>query len=278
MLRYAKRIVLSLVLVILGSAFVVGIQNKVINVEAVLHPIMFVSPDHLGFGMSFPQEIRTGEFIVVGKNYDETIHYYITHERKPLPDGYQGDGEDTTGPSWGYDYAFRVRAGSEGDFTSDSDVASAVIGCDVCFHLISTTLPKSSNLDPVFDIETNLMGTVRLLNQVVKSGVGKVIFLSSGGTVYGPPQEIPIVETHPTNPICSYGITKLAIEKYLELFYQLHGVDYTVLRLSNPFGERQRIESSQGAVAVFLGKALRGEKIEIWGGENIFLVPNSNRI
>ena len=117
----------------------------------------------------------------------------------------------------------------------------------------------------VFDIETNLLGTVRLLNQVVKAKVGKVVFLSSGGTVYGPPQEVPIVETHQTNPICSYGITKLAIEKYLDLFFQLHGIDYTVLRLSNPFGERQRIQSSQGAVAVFLGKALRKEKIEIWG-------------
>lgn len=157
----------------------------------------------------------------------------------------------------------------EGDFTSESEVAAAVVDCQICFHLVSTTLPKSSNLDPVFDIETNLMGTVRLLNQVVKAGVGKVIFISSGGTVYGPPQEIPIAETHPTNPICSYGITKLAIEKYLELFYQLHGVDYTVLRLSNPFGERQRIQSSQGAVAVFLGKALRNEKIEIWGDGSV---------
>ncbi|CAN5319621.1 NAD-dependent epimerase/dehydratase family protein [soil metagenome] len=157
----------------------------------------------------------------------------------------------------------------EGDLTSEADIANALMGSEVCFHLISTVLPKSSNLDPVFDIETNLMGSVKLLNQAVKAGVKKIIFLSSGGTVYGPPLQLPIDEDHPTNPICSYGITKLAIEKYLGLYYQLYGLDYTILRLSNPFGERQRIHSVQGAVAVFLSKVIRKEKIEIWGDGSV---------
>ena len=157
----------------------------------------------------------------------------------------------------------------EGDFASESDVADAVVGCDVCFHLVCTTLPKSSNLDPVFDIETNLIGTVRLLNHALRAGIKKLIFLSSGGTVYGPPLELPISEAHPTNPICSYGVTKLAIEKYLGVFQQLYGLDYMTLRVSNLYGERQRILSSQGAVAVFLGRALNGEKVEIWGDGSI---------
>jgi UDP-glucose 4-epimerase len=157
----------------------------------------------------------------------------------------------------------------DGDFTSEADVSQALAGCGVCFHLVSTTLPKSSNADPVFDVETNLMSTVRLLNHAVRVGVRKVIFISSGGTVYGTPRYLPIDESHPTDPICSYGITKLSIEKYLGLFHQLHGLDYTVLRLSNPFGERQRTQASQGAVAVFLGKVLRGEKIEIWGDGSV---------
>lgn len=157
----------------------------------------------------------------------------------------------------------------EGDIASEADVAEAVVGCDVCFHLISTTLPKSSNLDPIFDIETNLLGTIRLLQHALSAGVKKMVFLSSGGTVYGAPVRLPIAEDHPTNPICSYGIIKLAIEKYLGMYHDLHGLDYTVLRLSNPFGERQRTLSSQGAVAVFLGKALRGEKVEIWGDGSV---------
>ncbi|MBP1150398.1 NAD-dependent epimerase/dehydratase family protein [Methylocaldum sp. RMAD-M] len=157
----------------------------------------------------------------------------------------------------------------EGDLVSEADVAAALEGCDICFHLISTTLPKSSNADPVFDVESNLLGTVRLLTHAVKTSVKKVVFVSSGGTVYGTPVQVPIPETHPNNPICSYGITKLTIEKYLGLFHQLHDLDYAVLRIANPFGERQRTHASQGAVAVFLGKALRGSPIEIWGDGSV---------
>lgn len=157
----------------------------------------------------------------------------------------------------------------EGDFTSEAEIAEALTDCDICYHLVSTTLPKSSNADPVYDVQSNLLGTVNLLNHAVKSGLKKIIFVSSGGTVYGNPLQVPIPETHPTDPVCSYGITKLAVEKYLSLFYRLHNLDYTVLRLANPFGEGQRTHASQGAVAVFLGKALRGEPVEIWGDGSV---------
>jgi UDP-glucose 4-epimerase len=134
---------------------------------------------------------------------------------------------------------------------------------------VSTTLPKSSNLDPVYDIETNLIGTVKLLHHALLAGITKVIYLSSGGAVYGLPVDLPIPETHPTDPICSYGITKLAIEKYLGMFQKLHGLEYVVLRPSNLYGERQRTLSSQGVVAVFLGRALHGERVEIWGDGSV---------
>ncbi|WP_115708291.1 NAD-dependent epimerase/dehydratase family protein [Legionella sainthelensi] len=156
-----------------------------------------------------------------------------------------------------------------GDFVNEADIAMAMEDCDVCFHLISTVLPKTSNLDPIYDLETNLIGSIKLLNHAVKAGVKKIIFLSSGGTIYGTPLYLPIDENHATNPICSYGIAKLAIEKYLELYHQLYDLDYTILRLSNPFGERQRINSGQGAVAVFLGKAINKEPIEIWGNGSV---------
>lgn len=157
----------------------------------------------------------------------------------------------------------------EGDLANEAEVAEAINGCDVCYHLVSTTLPKSSNADPVYDIESNVVATVKLLNHAVKSGVRKIVFTSSGGTVYGNPVSSLIQENHPTNPTCSYGISKLAIEKYLELYRQLHGLDYTVLRIANPFGELQRTHSNQGVVAVFLGKVLRGEPVDIWGDGSV---------
>lgn len=157
----------------------------------------------------------------------------------------------------------------EGDFINREHVAQAVCGCDVIYHLVSTTLPRSSNENPAYDVETNVIGTLHLLEAARKFGIRKFIFVSSGGTIYGIPQETPIKETHPTEPICSYGIGKLAIEKYLNLFRLLHGMDYCVLRLANPFGERQRIAAEQGAVSVFLDKALRNEEIAIWGDGSV---------
>jgi len=152
-----------------------------------------------------------------------------------------------------------------GDFENRRAVSEALTGIDVAVHLVSTTLPGPSNENPAYDVETNVIGSIRFLEEAIRQGVGKVIFVSSGGTVYGIPEVLPIPETHPTLPICSYGISKLAVEKYLALFHHLHGLDYTILRLGNPYGERQRSESVQGAVAVFLGRLLRKESITLWG-------------
>jgi UDP-glucose 4-epimerase len=153
----------------------------------------------------------------------------------------------------------------EGDFTNEQDVETALEDCDIIFHLISTTLPKSSNDNPVYDVESNVVGTIRMLTLALKQGVRKVIFTSSGGTVYGIPESDFINERHPTNPICSYGISKLAIEKYLHLFHELHGLAYVVLRISNPYGEGQRTQALQGAIGVFIGRALTNQTVEIWG-------------
>ena len=153
----------------------------------------------------------------------------------------------------------------EGDFLNTDDVNRAVAGCEVIFHLISTTLPKSSNDNPAYDVESNLVGTLQMLEAARRAGARKVVFASSGGTVYGIPRELPIRETHPTDPVCSYGICKIAIEKYLHLYFALHGLDYCGLRIGNPYGEGQRPTAAQGAIAVFMHKALNNEPIEIWG-------------
>lgn len=156
-----------------------------------------------------------------------------------------------------------------GDFMNSHDAGSAVQGMDVVLHLVSTTLPKSSNDDPVFDVQSNVVGSLQLLNAMVAHGVRKIVFISSGGTVYGVPKYLPIDEVHPTDPLVSYGITKLAIEKYLALYERQHGIKPVILRVANPYGERQRIETAQGAVAVFLYRALTDTPIEIWGDGSI---------
>jgi UDP-glucose 4-epimerase len=156
-----------------------------------------------------------------------------------------------------------------GDFLSTHDVSSAIAGADVVLHLVSTTLPKNSNDDPIYDVQSNLVGTLQLLNAMVARNVHKIVFISSGGTVYGIPKCLPITEDHPTDPLVSYGITKLAIEKYLHLFERMHGIKAITLRVANPYGERQRIETAQGAVGVFLHRTLSGKPIEIWGDGSV---------
>jgi UDP-glucose 4-epimerase len=156
-----------------------------------------------------------------------------------------------------------------GDLLSVHDVSNAIKGTDVILHLVSTTLPKSSNEDPIYDIQTNLVGTLQMLNSMVGCKVKKIVFISSGGTVYGIPSYLPIDEKHPTNPLVSYGITKLAIEKYLQLFKSMHDIKPIILRVSNPYGERQRIETAQGAVSTFIHQALKDLYIDIWGDGSI---------
>ena len=156
-----------------------------------------------------------------------------------------------------------------GDFTSAHDVKAAVEGMDAVMHLVSTTLPKNSNDDPIYDVQSNVVATLHLLDAMVAHSVKKLVFISSGGTVYGNPQYSPIDEKHPTEPLVSYGITKLAIEKYLHVFHRLHGIKSVTLRVANPYGERQRVETAQGAVGVFLHRALQNIPIEIWGDGSV---------
>jgi UDP-glucose 4-epimerase len=156
-----------------------------------------------------------------------------------------------------------------GDFLSTHDVSSAIDGADAVLHLVSTTLPKNSNDDPIYDVQSNVVGTLQMLNAMVVKKIPKIVFISSGGTVYGIPKYLPIDEQHPTDPLVSYGITKLAIEKYLHLYVRIHGIKAIILRVANPYGERQRIETAQGAVGVFLHRALTGQPIEIWGDGSV---------
>lgn len=155
----------------------------------------------------------------------------------------------------------------QGSF-ADTAQLEAVIkqhGVTHVVHLVSTTLPKSSNEDKPYDVSSNVIQTLHLLDLCVKYRVKKVLFMSSGGTIYGAPRYVPVDEGHPNDPICSYGISKLAIEKYLFLYHQLHGLDYVALRAANPYGPGQSPFSGQGIVASFVHKMHTRQPLEVWG-------------
>lgn len=157
----------------------------------------------------------------------------------------------------------------EGDMARPHALAEVVPGHDAVIHMACSVVPKSSTDDPYFDVVSNIGGAVNLLEAMHAHQVKRAVFISSGGTVYGCPHVVPILETHPTNPECSYGVTKLAIEKYMRLYSHLYGLSTCSLRLANPYGEYQRVRAAQGAVPVFCYKALKGDAIEIWGDGSV---------
>lgn len=156
-----------------------------------------------------------------------------------------------------------------GDLRNVEKANEAVRGADVVLHIASTTHPRTSNDDPVYDVESNLISTIRLVEAMLRQYVARIVFLSSGGTVYGTPRYLPVDEDHPTEPQVSHGIVKLAIEKYLLMYKRLQGLQPVILRVSNPYGMRQRTDSGQGVIAAFMHRVLNGLPIEIWGDGSV---------
>ena len=152
-----------------------------------------------------------------------------------------------------------------GDVARPEDVLAAVADTDTLINLIHTTVPGSSMNDPSYDVTSNVAATANWLKQLGTTRVRKIFYFSSGGTVYGDPESIPITEDHPTNPINSYGITKLAIEKYTAMYARQFDIDYCLLRPSNVYGPGQRLHIGQGVIGVLANRALHGKSLEIWG-------------
>ena len=113
--------------------------------------------------------------------------------------------------------------------------------------------------DPIFDARVNVLGLLNVLENSVRSRVRKVIFISSGGAVYGEPERLPADENHPIRPITPYGITKYTGEKYVYFYKVVHKLDYTVLRYANVYGPRQDPHGEAGVIAIFIGMLGRGE-------------------
>lgn len=152
-----------------------------------------------------------------------------------------------------------------GNISRPEEVVKALNDATIVINLIHTTVPGSSMIDPGNDIVSNVANTVRWLEHLNETKLRRIVYFSSGGTVYGVPESTPITEDHPTNPLNSYGITKLAIEKYTALYANRFGIDYCVLRPSNVYGPGQRLHHGQGVIGIMINRALNGDELEIWG-------------
>jgi UDP-glucose 4-epimerase len=157
-----------------------------------------------------------------------------------------------------------------GDFCNYSKFDNIVHGCDIIFHLISTTTPSTPGNTITKEIEENIDPTIHLLNACVKEKVGQFVFISSGGTVYGKQKDsLPISETNPTNPISPYGIQKLMIEKSIQYYHHIHGLNYKILRLSNPYGPHQNPFGGQGVISAFAYQLVNEMPIKIYGNGEV---------
>ena len=138
-------------------------------------------------------------------------------------------------------------------------------GPEIIFHLAAQSSVRQSTLDPVTDADSNVLGTIRLLDAAASEGVEKIVFSSTGGAIYGNPDTVPCDEDAPVNPLTPYALSKYVSELYLELFYRTYGLQYTILRYANVYGPGQDPNGEAGVIAIFAGLMLRGRSPNIYG-------------
>ena len=136
---------------------------------------------------------------------------------------------------------------------------------EVVFHLAAQADVRVSVQRPTFDAEVNVLGSINILEGARLAGSRKIVFASSGGTIYGEPEELPVRESHPQRPLSPYGAAKKAVADYLGVYRELHGLEFTALALANVYGPRQDPFGEAGVVSIFAGKLLAGEQCTIFG-------------
>lgn len=152
-----------------------------------------------------------------------------------------------------------------GDFLNPESVDKALEGIEFVFHFIYLGNPVSSFQNPVLDIERNIFTSLGLFEACIRRGVKKIIYPSSGGTIYGDIGNGLAQEETLPRPSTPYAINKFAIEKYLDYYQRYRGLDYIVYRISNPYGERQIVNGSQGIVAALMSRGILKEAVDIYG-------------
>lgn len=155
------------------------------------------------------------------------------------------------------------------DYRDAEVLSGALDGCDGVLHALSATTPGTGDRNPHLDVEQNLMSTLTLLDLMTKAQVRRMVYLSSGGTVYGRPEVVPTPETQPLNPISSYGIVKVAVESYIRMYARDRGLMPVIVRPSNAYGERQGVNGAEGSVSVLMRRARTGERFDVWGDGSV---------
>jgi UDP-glucose 4-epimerase len=157
----------------------------------------------------------------------------------------------------------------QADFGEIDALEKVLPGCNAVIHLAWSTVPKQTKGATSFEFSSNIISSINLIEKCVDFNIDKLIFISSGGTVYGIPDLIPIPETHMLNPISNYGLSKLTAEKLIHLYHYSQNLNYTILRVSNAYGERQNLFKNQGVIGVWLRNILQKKEIELWGDGSV---------
>jgi len=151
-----------------------------------------------------------------------------------------------------------IRSKEAADLVRDS-------GATLLVHEAAQMDVRRSVADPVFDADVNILGTLNLLEAARQGSVRQVLFASTGGAIYGEQDFFPATEEHPARPVSPYGVSKLAVERYLFFYYTAYGLNAACLRYANVYGERQNPHGEAGVVAIFLKRLLAGEAPTING-------------
>lgn len=136
---------------------------------------------------------------------------------------------------------------------------------DYVSHHAAQVDVRRSVEDPQFDADVNVRGSLNVLEAARRSGVRRLVYVSTGGAVYGEPEYLPVDEQHPVNPLCPYGASKHVVEHYLYMYRHNYGLNYVVLRYPNVYGPRQDPRGEAGVVAIFTGRMLAGQPVIING-------------
>ena len=153
-----------------------------------------------------------------------------------------------------------------GDITSDAlDSIFEKEKPSLVFHLAAQSSVAISSNKPLLDASTNILGTLKILENCIKHGVKKLIYSSTGGAIYGEPPELPVDESTAPKPISNYGVSKFQGEQFIELYHKLHNVNYCILRYANVYGPRQDGNGEAGVIPIFATLIQDGKQPTIFG-------------
>lgn len=153
----------------------------------------------------------------------------------------------------------------QGDYKDPETLKKIISDSSKIIHLAYASVPKTSFDHPVMDILDNLPSTVTLLEEAIKKNVSKLVFVSSGGTVYGDSEGLPLSETHSTAPKSPYGISKLSAEKYMQMYHMIYGLPCVCVRPSNAYGPGQLPFRGQGFISTAMASIIQGKELSLFG-------------